>query len=66
MATKEGETDSCLLSYLNFSAPWLSQPFHRPLMAQPANLNNPINLFLFVTKLMRPIFEVAKLMGRFF
>ena len=56
MATKEGETDSRLLSYLNFSAPWPSQRFHRPPMVQPANLNNPINLFLFVAKLMRPIF----------
>ena len=60
LATKEGETDSRLLSYLNFSAPWLSQPFHRPLMAQPANLINPINLFHFVANLMRPIYEVAK------
>ena len=59
MATKEGETDSRLLSYLNFSAPWPSQRFHRPPMVQPANLNNPINLFLFVAKLMRPIFLVA-------
>ena len=59
MATEEGETDSRLLSYLNFSAPWPSQRFHRPPMVQPAYLNNPINLFLFVAKLMRPIFLVA-------
>ena len=62
MATKEGETDSRLLSYLNFSAPWPSQRFHRPPMVQPANLNNPISLFLFVAKLMRPILKCAKLM----
>ena len=57
---KEGETDSRLLSYLNFSAPWPFQRFHRPLLAQPANLINPINLFLFDANLMRPIYEVAK------